>query len=56
MTDLQERLDTVEDDSRQVAAQIIEHETWAAQRDRTGLQVQQALMGFVQNNPQDRPG
>jgi very-short-patch-repair endonuclease len=48
MAELQEQLDRVEDDLRQVAAQIIEHETWAAQRERTGLQAQQALMGFVQ--------
>jgi very-short-patch-repair endonuclease len=48
MTELQERLDRTEDDLRQVAAQIIELETWAAQRERTGLQAQQALMGFVQ--------
>lgn len=48
MTDLQERLDRTEDELRRVAGQIIEHETWAAQRDRTGLQTQQALMGFVQ--------
>jgi very-short-patch-repair endonuclease len=48
MPDLQERLDKTEDELRRVAAQIIEHETWAAQRERTGLQGQQALMGFVQ--------
>ncbi len=48
MTELQERLDRTEDELRRVAGQIIEHETWAAQRDRTGLQTQQALMGFVQ--------
>jgi very-short-patch-repair endonuclease len=48
MTELQERLDRTEDDLRQLATQIIEHETWAAQRERTGLQAQQALMGFVQ--------
>lgn len=48
MTELQQRLDRTEDDLRQLAAQIIEHETWAAQRERTGLQSQQALMGFVQ--------
>jgi hypothetical protein len=48
MPELQERLDKTEDELRQVAAQIIEHETWAAQRERTGLQGQQALMGFVQ--------
>jgi hypothetical protein len=47
MTELQERLDRTEDELRRVAGQIIEHETWAAQRDRTGLQTQQALMGFV---------
>ncbi|MBS0158831.1 MAG: AAA family ATPase [Nitrospira sp.] len=48
MTELQERLDRTEDELRQVAAQIIEQETWAAQRERTKLQAQQALMGFVQ--------
>lgn len=48
MAELQQRLDRTEDDLRQLAAQIIEHETWAAQRERTGLQAQQALMGFVQ--------
>jgi hypothetical protein len=48
MTELQERLDGTEDELRRLAAQIIEHETWAAQRERTGLQAQQALMGFVQ--------
>ena len=48
MPQLQERLDKTEDELRCVAAQIIEHETWAAQRERTGLQAQQALMGFVQ--------
>lgn len=48
MTALQERLDQTEDELRLVAGQIIEHETWAAQRDRTGLQTQQALLGFVQ--------
>jgi hypothetical protein len=48
MTELQERLDRAEDDLRQVAAQIIERETWAAQRERTALQTQQALMGYVQ--------
>ncbi|MDR4473606.1 MAG: hypothetical protein MRJ92_13520 [Nitrospira sp.] len=48
MTELQERLDRTEDELRQVAAQIIEQETWAAQRRRTKLQAQQALMGFVQ--------
>jgi len=48
MTQLQEQLDRAENDLRQAATQIIEHETWAAQRERTGLQTQQALMGFVQ--------
>lgn len=48
MPELQNRLDKVEDELRRVAAQIIEQETWAAQRERTGLQAQQALMGFVQ--------
>ena len=48
MTELQERLDKTEEELRGLAAQIIEHETWAAQRERTGLQAQQALMGFVQ--------
>lgn len=48
MTDLQQRLEQTEDELRKTAAQIIEHETWAAQRERTGLQAQQALMGFVQ--------
>lgn len=48
MTELQQRLDRTEEDLRLLAAQIIEHETWAAQRERAGLQAQQALMGFVQ--------
>lgn len=48
MPDLQERLDRTEKALRQLAAQIIERETWASQCERTGLQAQQALMGFVQ--------
>jgi len=48
MPELQERLDKTERELRQLAAQIIEHETWAAQRERAGLQAQQALMGYVQ--------
>jgi hypothetical protein len=48
MTELQERLDRTGDDLRNLAAQIIEQETWAAQRERTGLRSQQALMGFVE--------
>ena len=47
MTDLQERLDNTENDLREVAAQIIEHETWATQCERTGLQAKLALGGFV---------
>ncbi|TKB78870.1 MAG: DUF559 domain-containing protein [Nitrospira sp.] len=47
MTELQERLDRTEDELRQVAGQIVEQETWAAQRERTGLQEQLSLMGFV---------
>jgi very-short-patch-repair endonuclease len=48
MTELQERLDRTQSELRRLAAQIIDKETWAAQRERTGLQAQQALMGFVQ--------
>lgn len=48
MTELQQQLDRTENDLRLLAAQIIEHETWAVQRERTGLLSQQALMGFVQ--------
>jgi very-short-patch-repair endonuclease len=47
MPELQERLDKTEDELRRVAAQIIEHETWAAQKERTGLREQQALVGWV---------
>lgn len=47
MADLQAQLDQTEAELRQVAAEIIEHETWAAQRERTGLTEQQSLMGFV---------
>ena len=45
--ELQERLDKTDDELRRVAAQIIEHETWAAQCDRVGLAEQLALQGFV---------
>jgi very-short-patch-repair endonuclease len=48
ITDLQERLDKTENDLLEVAAQIIEHETWAAQCERTGLQAKLALGGFVE--------
>ena len=48
ITDLQERLNATQDELRSLAAQIIEHETWAAQRQRTALRSQQALMGYVQ--------
>src|SRR5205823_9631336 len=47
MTELQERLERTETELRQTAAQIIEHETWAAQHERTGLQEQLSLIGFV---------
>jgi hypothetical protein len=46
--DLQERLNATENELRRLAAKIIEHETWAAQRERTKLTQQQALVGFVQ--------
>jgi very-short-patch-repair endonuclease len=45
--DLQERLNSTQDELRCLAAQIIERETWAAQRERTALQSQLALMGYV---------
>jgi very-short-patch-repair endonuclease len=48
ISDLQERLNATQDELRRLAAQIIEHETWAAQRERTALQSQKALMGYVQ--------
>ncbi len=48
MPDLQERIGTVDDELRRLAAQIIEKETWAAQCERTGLREQQDLVGFVQ--------
>ncbi len=48
MTDLQERLSATQDELRSMAAQIIELETWAAQRERTNLDAQLALMGYVQ--------
>lgn len=48
MTDIQGQLERTEDDLRQLAAQIIERETWAAQRERTTLQEQMALVGYVQ--------
>jgi very-short-patch-repair endonuclease len=48
MTDLQERLDKTEKELREIAAQIIEHETWAAQCERVDLPAKQALIGFVQ--------
>ena len=48
LTDLQEQLNAKQDELRSLAAQIIEQETWAAQRERTALQSQQALMGYVQ--------
>jgi very-short-patch-repair endonuclease len=48
LPDLQERLNLTQDEVRGLAAQIIESETWAAQRERTVLKSQQALMGYVQ--------
>ncbi|MBI3781929.1 MAG: AAA family ATPase [Deltaproteobacteria bacterium] len=48
ISDLQERLYATQNELRSLAAEIIEHETWAAQRERTMLQSQQALMGYVQ--------
>lgn len=48
MSDLQERIQATQDELRSLAARIIEHETWASQRERTKLQSQQALMGYVQ--------
>ncbi len=47
ITDLQTRLEQTDKQLRRLAAQIIEAETWAAQKDRTGLQEQQALQGYV---------
>ena len=48
MDELQDRLYKMELEVPQLSARIIEDETWAAQCDRTGLEQQQALMGFVQ--------
>ena len=48
MDEMQDRLRKMELDALELSARIIEHETWAAQCDRTGLEQQQALMGFVQ--------
>src|SRR5713101_4266024 len=45
ISELQERLQATQDELRGLAAEIIEHETWASQRERTVLQSQQALMG-----------
>src|SRR5262249_31146278 len=46
--DLQERLQATRTELRETAAAIIELETWAAQRERTALDSQQALTGYVQ--------
>lgn len=48
MSKLGTKLEEVEKDIAKLAAQIIDLETWAAQKDRTTLQQQQALAGFVQ--------
>ncbi|MEB4591770.1 AAA domain-containing protein [Candidatus Thiothrix sp. Deng01] len=45
--DLQQQLDGAEREIAQLAAKIIEQETWAAQGERTHLSTRQALMGFV---------
>ncbi len=47
ISELQERLQATREELRSLAAEIIEHETWASQRERTVLQSQQALMGYV---------
>ncbi len=46
--ELQDRLYKMQRDALTISAQIVDRETWAAQCDRTGLEQQQALMGFVQ--------
>jgi very-short-patch-repair endonuclease len=46
--ELQDRLNATQDELRHTAAEIIERETWAAQRERMDLHSQQALMGYVQ--------
>lgn len=48
LSELQVRIEQAEGELRRLAAEIIEHDTWAAQRERTGLRAQQALMGYVQ--------
>src|SRR4029079_8011965 len=47
MQEIQARLDRIADELRQLAAGIVECETWAAQCERTGLHARQALTGFV---------
>ena len=46
--ELQERYEKMHSDSLQLSKGIIDHETWAAQCERTGLEQRQALAGFVQ--------
>ncbi len=48
LDELQERYEKTHSDSLQLSAHIIDHETWAAQCNRTGLEQRQALTGFVQ--------
>jgi very-short-patch-repair endonuclease len=48
ISDLQQNLQKTQEELRGLAAEIIESETWAAQRERTMLQSQQALIGYVQ--------
>jgi very-short-patch-repair endonuclease len=45
--DLQERIEELERQLMQIAAQIIEKATWAAQAERTTLETQRALNGYV---------
>ena len=42
------RLEKTERILREIAAQIIEHETWAVQSERTGLKAKLALGGFIE--------
>ena len=46
--EFQDRYQEVASAALQLSSRIIDCETWAAQCDRTGLEQQQALMGFVQ--------
>ena len=48
LADLNDRLEDTQKDLPQLAAKIVELETWAAQKERTKLPQQMALVGFVQ--------